>query len=378
MATALQIISNDIYALRDTFESVATDRNALFDREAQYAVQLLEGNDYLLKTAMNNKGSVLAAVTNVAAIGVSLNPALKLAYLVPRKNKVCLDISYMGLMHLAMLSGSIKWVKAEVVREKDRFELDGYEAPPQHVYQPFGDRGQIVGAYVVVKTDDGAFLTHAMAIADVYAIRERSESWKKDQSGPWKTDPAEMIKKTVVKQAYKYWPKVSNQLKEAIQILNVDNGEGIDFDNKPKIDPEIQERMLRDARGCRNKLELGQLWKKTVAELRPIGDMVAYNAIKAEFTSLGESLPAAQAEAEDVHIIENGAEAQAPAKADRSSLSAPQLELLADIESACDEGIEAFLSMYDALSKSTKAKIEAIPGLYQELRAKAEAVGGAE
>jgi recombination protein RecT len=38
----------------------------------------------------------------VAAIGITLNPASKLAYLVPRDGMVCLDISYMGLLHRAV------------------------------------------------------------------------------------------------------------------------------------------------------------------------------------------------------------------------------------------------------------------------------------
>ena len=46
-----------------------------------------------------------------------------------------------------------------------------------------------------------------------------------------------MIKKTAVKRAAKYWPKVK-QLDDAIHMLNVDNGEGIEFDEgqaKPKV-----------------------------------------------------------------------------------------------------------------------------------------------
>jgi recombination protein RecT len=80
--------------------------------------------------------------------------------------------------------------------------------------------------YVVVKTADGEYLTHTMDIASAHAIRNRSAAWKKDQSGPWKTDEGEMVKKTCVKQAYKYWPK-TDRLEKAVHYLNMDGGEGL-------------------------------------------------------------------------------------------------------------------------------------------------------
>jgi recombination protein RecT len=155
---------------------------------------------------------------------VSLNPASKLAYLVPRNKTVCLDISYMGLMDIAQSAGAIQWGQAIVVREKDTFELQGIDKEPKHIYQPFGERGNIVGVYVVVKTAEGDYLTHSMPISKVYDIRDRSEAYKK-KSGPWMTDAEEMIKKTCVKQASKYWPK-RERLDAAIHHMNTDGGEG--------------------------------------------------------------------------------------------------------------------------------------------------------
>ena len=109
--------------------------------------------------------------------------------------------------------------------------------------------------YVVVKTADGDYLTHTMEISDVYDIRERSESWKsfkkKGAATPWNTDPGEMIKKTCVKQAYKYWPK-TDRLESAIHHLNTDGGEGIrDINSAPErgadwidVAPMIAQAML--------------------------------------------------------------------------------------------------------------------------------------
>lgn len=227
MSNALTLITGEINAVRDDFMSLLSDRSIKFEQEAGFALQVLSNNEYSLKVATNNKASIINAVKNIAAIGISLNPAKKQAYLVPRGGAICLDISYMGLMDLAMATGSIRWAQAEIVRENDGFTRGRFDQPPVHSFNPFAkDRGAIVGVYVVVKTADGDYLTHTMEIGEVYDIRDRSEAWKRNGGGPWKTDPGEMIKKTCVKQAYKYWPK-TDRLETAIHHLNTDGGEGL-------------------------------------------------------------------------------------------------------------------------------------------------------
>ena len=214
--------------------SALSDKSINFSAEAGFALQVLHDSPYLAKTALANQGSLVAAVTNIAAIGISLNPASKQAYLVPRKNKICLDISYIGMMHLAQSTGAILWGQAVIVRELDAFELRGIDNAPDHKYNPFSkDRGAIIGVYVVVKLPNGDYLTHTMPIDAVYRIRNRSEAWKayerdKSKVCPWVTDSEEMIKKTCVKQAQKYWPK-SDRLDLAVHHVDTDGGEGIEF-----------------------------------------------------------------------------------------------------------------------------------------------------
>lgn len=234
MSNALSLVTDDIYKSKDAFLSVLTDRSINFEREAGFAIQILQNNEYSLKAAFENRQAVVDAVTNVAAIGISLNPAKKQAYLVPRKGKICLDISYIGLLDLAIASGSIKWGQADLVREHDVFRSNGFDKAPTHSFDAFSkDRGDIVGTYVVVKTADGDYLTTTMTIDECYAIRDRSESWKAGQKGPWKTDPGEMIKKTVIKRGSKLWPK-TDRLDQAIHYLNTEGDEGINFKSQER------------------------------------------------------------------------------------------------------------------------------------------------
>lgn len=229
----IQRIENEVYALAPRFDEVLSDKAMNFEAEAGFAMQIMQANEFLSKIAMSNLPSLHAAIINVASIGVSLSPAKKQAYLVPRKGKICLDISYMGMMHLAQQTGAIQWGQAYIVRDNDQFELRGVDEAPLHKYSPFDGeekRGQIVGAYIVIKTDSGDYLTHCMTIADIYKIRDASEAYKKRQ-GPWVDHEQEMIKKTVVKQAAKYWPH-RERLQDAIYHVDTEGEEGSATDRK--------------------------------------------------------------------------------------------------------------------------------------------------
>lgn len=213
-------------AQEQNFNAVLSDEKINFAKEVQFALQHLGNNSYTAGVAMKNQESFRNAIINVAAIGISLNPASKLAYLVPRGGAVCLDIGYLGLEHIAIESGSVLWVQCKIVHANDTYESCGIDKAPNHRYSAFGKRGEIVGAYCVAKAHDGSFLTEEMNIDEIYRIRARSESFKKG-NGPWKLDEGEMIKKTVIKRASKHWPK-SERMQQAVTMLD-NQGEGIDF-----------------------------------------------------------------------------------------------------------------------------------------------------
>lgn len=240
MSTNLATIASDIEVARPAFLRIA-DPGQSFEAEAGFAMQILERNEYAAKTALQNRQSVVDAVTNIAAIGISLNPARAQAYLVPRDGRICLDISYKGLMDLSMQAGSIQWVQCALVYANDQFALRGIDKQPHHEFDPFAkDRGELVGVYCTAKTTGGDYLTHTMSIADVYAIRDKTQSWqayqsKKVRSCPWADHEGEMVKKTCVKQASKYWPRGagSSKLEKAIEYANTAGGEGIVIENQP-------------------------------------------------------------------------------------------------------------------------------------------------
>ena len=265
----LEVIEQTVLGSEQQFLAVLADTSMVFEREARFAIQQIVANDYTAKIAMSNRESVITAVSNVAAIGITLNPVAKQAYLVPRKGVICLDVSYMGLLHIAVDSGSIRWGQAELVYSSDTFRLVGVDKQPLHERDPFAkERGDVVGVYVVVKTCDGDYLTTAMSTDEINNIRDRSESYKafvegKAKSAIWASDWGEMAKKTVIKRAYKTWPK-SIRLDTAIDHLNTVGGEGFtpieNYSDKPKSAAEI-------AASARAVIEDSEERQKIIADL---------------------------------------------------------------------------------------------------------------
>lgn len=216
-----------------SFSELARIHNAVnFQAEASFAMSILGNNSFLMSTAINDQDSLRRAIIDVAAIGLSLNPTLGLAYLVPRNKKVILDISYKGWLKLGTDSGAIKWAKAEVVRQNDTYEYVGVNKEPIHRFNPFATleaRGELIGGYCLAKTHDGEFILTQMNAEEIQSVRDRSESWKafkagKSQSTPWDTDTVEMIKKTLIRRGAKAdWPKSNtrdDRFERAIDVTN--------------------------------------------------------------------------------------------------------------------------------------------------------------
>ena len=238
-----------VYQQEQFFSKVLTSDELTWQKECQFAIQALDNNEFLAKTAMSQRASFQNAIINVAAIGISLNPALKHAYLVPRKPnsngsaKVCLDISYQGLLHLAMSAGSIEWGQAKLVYENDRYVNNGVDQRPTHEQQTFGEKGKIIGVYCTVKTKSGDYLTEEMDLTALNKVQATSKA----ANGPWKSWPEEMMRKTVVKRASKYWP-TCEPMKLAVDALNEHEGLA-DIQAAPQADRITQEQteQLRSA-----------------------------------------------------------------------------------------------------------------------------------
>jgi len=162
--------------------------------------------------------SVLGYFMQAAACGLEPASTLGQCYPVPFNNKKTgmkeaqFLLSYRGMLSIARRSGEIASVVAEIVYEKDVFELE-YGLEPKLVHKPFidGDPGQMRGAYCVVrfKGDGVEPLIKYMPKSEIDKHRNRSKS---SSNGPWVTDYPEMARKTVFRSVFKWLPVSIEQI----------------------------------------------------------------------------------------------------------------------------------------------------------------------
>ena len=209
-------------------EEVGLNRETVL-KEVSFAIQIINKSKQLQAATPESKQ---AAVLNIAQVGLTLNPVMKLAYLVPRWSpqgtQCCLEPSYQGLVKLLTDTGSIQAVNAQLVYENDEFVIESsdFTNPITHRPKPFGDRGKIVGVYAIAALTTGQLQTETMSVEQLYEIRERSESYKAHKAGKikscvWTTDEGEMMRKTVVRRIVKYLPK-SESFEKVAQAISLD------------------------------------------------------------------------------------------------------------------------------------------------------------
>lgn len=232
---ALVIIKSQLETTRPTFEEMNLNQLS-FAKEMEFAIQIFEKNDYLAKM---NPQSIKNALVNIALSGLTLNPVMKMAYLVPRKGLCCVDPSYAGLVKIVTDTGSVQSVKARVVYEKEPFEIElGSGGFVKHgMYKGDGDKGKKIGAYSIAVLNNGKEHIDWMYWSEIMAIKARSEAANKGNGSPWGTDEDEMAKKTVVKRHWKYLPKSDRALMaaNAIDLDNQANGINFEKENKPVV-----------------------------------------------------------------------------------------------------------------------------------------------
>jgi recombination protein RecT len=146
-----------------------------------------------------------------------LEPDGRRAHLIPFENRKrgvleCqLIIDYKGLVELALRSGDVESIHADVVCENDVFVVDLGQVV-KHEIDYRKTRGAPFAYWTMIKLKSGGAKYEVMTKDEVDAIRARSKS---GSSGPWVTDYNEMAKKTVFRRATK-WITLSPELRDVI------------------------------------------------------------------------------------------------------------------------------------------------------------------
>lgn len=172
------------------------------------------------------KTSLLNAFISCSQLG--LEPDGRRAYLIPYGNTCTLIIDYKGLVELALRSGKISNIFADVVCENDEFEYDMGEVK-RHKIDLRKSRGAMYAVYAICRFKDGTKQACVMSKDEVEKVRKSSKS---ANGSTWTDWYDEMAKKTAFKRLAKWLP-LSPELREAIAI---DDENTSDFEEKPKLE----------------------------------------------------------------------------------------------------------------------------------------------
>lgn len=216
--SAVTVFQHDIEKMAGQFDA-ALPRHIPVERFVRVVQTAVMGNPDLLKA---DRRSLWQAAMKAAQDG--LLPDGREAALIARKGRVkvngqwqdSLQVSYQpmiaGVRKKARNSGEISTWDAHIVCEGDDFVFQlGDDPRIEHSYNLKTERGKMIGAYSVCTLKDGTKSYEVMSLAEIYAIRNRSDAWKAFSGGlikstPWSTDEGEMARKTVAKRHSKVLP----------------------------------------------------------------------------------------------------------------------------------------------------------------------------
>lgn len=162
------------------------------------------------KLADCTQESLMACLLNLSAFG--LEPDGRRAHLIPYGNQCTLIIDWKGLAELAMRSGIIAKLHADIICENDVFHYELGEVVT-HTINWKQPRGDMYAAYSIAVTKDGAKFCAVMTKDEIDAVRKRSRS---GNNGPWVTDYNEMAKKTTFRRLSKWLP-LSAEFRDAVE-----------------------------------------------------------------------------------------------------------------------------------------------------------------
>lgn len=235
-------MSNNLTTWKSSLKEAHTKFVAINPEKAQselgFAMQIFQNSDTLQRC---DPQSILNAVVNVARTSVTLNPVMRLAYLVPRKGKCVLDFSYMGLVAMLRDNNCIKSISAHIVYEDEEFDYD--VAYNKITHKPRFAKTENehksrerIGCYSRATLPNGEIVFEFMPMWEVEKVKRLSEG-SSNKFSAWQTWEEEMIKKVVIKRHFKMLisGNPSEALSTALQIENENNALIGSFDGKSSV-----------------------------------------------------------------------------------------------------------------------------------------------
>lgn len=197
--------------------------------------------------------SVVDSLLTIAEVGLSPNPALGQAWLIPYRGECTMQFGYKGLAALIYRTSPVASIDASAVYEKDFFEYERGTDPKLRFRKfegPKDERGEFLGAYCVINPKGGGRpVVDYVPAWRILEIRDSSQAFKFADSGDrnkgggkknsiWHLHFDEMAAKTAVRHA----SKLANIDTRAALYIQADvEREYPEEERRPKFDTQEAE-----------------------------------------------------------------------------------------------------------------------------------------
>ena len=204
-----------------------------YQKEVTHLYALLKNNPDILNAALADMQAFKNAWLQVAMTGLTINLEYQYAFIGQKNGHIYFDITYKGIVKIAIDAGVIKWAIPHIYCVNDTVIGHGPLKHPEHSYAMTGDRGVFAGVYCITRLADGTDMTHICTADEIMVVRDQVlQSTEYPQFSAWTMYFNQMAEKTCIKRAAKHWPAVNDNERfvRAISILN--ENEGVDFQSQ--------------------------------------------------------------------------------------------------------------------------------------------------
>lgn len=187
-------------------------------RFAQIVTSLCAQNPALLDC---KPASLIGAVLQCAALGLSPEVSMGQCYFLPFKGVVTMVPGYKGLATLAWRSGQMASLSMNVVRAGDVFDWELGSSPFLKHKPQAPLSAPVTHAYAVAKPIGGDPMFEVLTTEQVQSVQARSPSARSGRS-PWTTDWDAMARKTAFRRVAKLLPLSTEKAAPLVKALDLD------------------------------------------------------------------------------------------------------------------------------------------------------------
>lgn len=213
-----------------------------FDTWSQRALVEVTTSDTLREVIRTKDGiySIYQGLSKAATLGLQIGGQFPHAYFVPKGGKAALIPSQDGYIFATTYGPGAIFATPPMLMEvydKDEFQVRGTEVT--HNFEPFKDRGKLVGFYTILELKDGRHVVRTVTMDEVDRIEK---GYGLITSPAYQKSKIDMDRKTAMKKMLKPFVKICEGLSMLMQMEDGDAAPVI-----PEREPDLRDVTERAA-----------------------------------------------------------------------------------------------------------------------------------